>query len=66
MVWQQVSARQLKQGLGDWQTNRTKLPNGIKSLADYATQKGLKFGLWIEPEMVNPRSELASSIPTGL
>lgn len=52
-----------KQGLGDWQTNRTKLPNGIKSLADYATQKGLKFGLWIEPEMVNPRSELAEQHP---
>ena len=50
-------------GLGDWQVNKTKLPNGISYLADYAVSKGLKFGIWIEPEMVNPQSELAEKHP---
>ena len=36
----------------------TKLPNGIGKLVKEATDKGIKFGLWIEPEMVNPKSEL--------
>ncbi|MFV0468601.1 MAG: alpha-galactosidase [Dysgonomonas sp.] len=50
-------------GLGDWQVNKTKLPRGINYLADYAVSKGLKFGIWIEPEMVNPDSELAKAHP---
>ncbi|MDR2674997.1 MAG: alpha-galactosidase [Opitutaceae bacterium] len=50
-------------GLGDWQVNRQKLPRGIGHLADYAVSKGLRFGIWIEPEMVNPRSELAENHP---
>jgi len=50
-------------GLGDWQTNTKKLPRGLPYLAEYARKKGLKFGLWIEPEMVNPESELAKKHP---
>ncbi|WP_372775358.1 alpha-galactosidase [Mangrovibacterium sp.] len=50
-------------GLGDWQTNKNKLPRGLDYLIDYAHSKGLKFGLWIEPEMVNPESELAENHP---
>ncbi len=50
-------------GLGDWQTNIKKLPHGINYLADYAKSKGLKFGLWIEPEMINPKSNLAEKHP---
>ncbi|WP_319591775.1 alpha-galactosidase [uncultured Draconibacterium sp.] len=50
-------------GLGDWQTNTKKLPQGLDYLIDYAHSKGLKFGLWIEPEMVNPESELAENHP---
>lgn len=46
------------QGLGDWQETRDKLPHGIGRLTEAAKQKGIKFGLWIEPEMVNPKSEL--------
>lgn len=46
------------QGLGDWQETKTKLPNSIKKLTDAAAEKGIKFGIWIEPEMVNPKSEL--------
>jgi alpha-galactosidase len=47
-----------RQGLGDWQETADKLPDGIGRLTKAAGEKGLKFGLWIEPEMVNPRSEL--------
>ena len=50
-------------GLGDWQVNRRKLPAGIDDIASYAHRKGLKFGIWIEPEMVNPKSELAEKHP---
>jgi len=46
------------QGLGDWEVTKDKLPNGIGKLVEEATRKGIKFGLWIEPEMVNPKSEL--------
>jgi len=52
-----------RQGLGDWQVTKEKLPNGIAYLADYAVKKGIKFGIWIEPEMVNPKSELAEKHP---
>lgn len=45
-------------GLGDWQANRKKLPGGIGYLVKKAEKEGLKFGIWIEPEMVNPKSEL--------
>lgn len=50
-------------GLGDWQPNKKKLPHGIGYLADYAHKKGLKFGIWVELEMVNPKSELAERHP---
>ena len=49
--------------LGDWQVNVSKLPEGIDYIAQYAHSKGLKFGIWIEPEMVNPKSELAEAHP---
>ncbi|WP_319501311.1 alpha-galactosidase [uncultured Draconibacterium sp.] len=50
-------------GLGDWQTNLKKLPRGLDYLVDYANSKGVGFGLWIEPEMVNPESVLAKKHP---
>lgn len=46
------------QGLGDWSETKDKLPNGVGRLVEEARKKGIKFGLWIEPEMVNPKSEL--------
>ncbi|MDE6147998.1 MAG: alpha-galactosidase [Bacteroidales bacterium] len=52
-----------KHGLGDWETNVAKLPEGIGYLVDYAHERGVKFGIWIEPEMVNPESELARKHP---
>ena len=45
-------------GLGDWDVDRAKLPNGLAPLADAAAARGLRFGIWVEPEMVNPLSEL--------
>lgn len=47
-----------RQGLGDWEETADKLPNGIGRLVEESQKKGIKFGLWIEPEMVNPKSEL--------
>lgn len=45
-------------GLGDWFVNYDKLPSGIDGLAKKINDIGLKFGLWFEPEMVNPNSDL--------
>jgi len=44
--------------LGDWQVNREKLPSGLSDLGKKIERRGLKFGLWLEPEMVSPDSEL--------
>lgn len=52
-----------KAGLGDWQENKNKLPNGIGHLVKEADKKGIKFGIWLEPEMVNPKSELYQKHP---
>jgi alpha-galactosidase len=52
-----------KSGLGDWQATKTKLPNGIGFLMQEAEKTGIKFGIWIEPEMVNPKSELYEKHP---
>ncbi len=50
-------------GLGDWYENRAKLPSGISGLAKRINDIGMKFGLWIEPEMVNPDSDLYRAHP---
>lgn len=50
-------------GLGDWQATRSKLPGGIPALVRAAQKAGVKFGIWIEPEMVNPKSELYEKHP---
>lgn len=52
-----------KTGLGDWEPNHSKLPDGIKGLTNAADEAGVKFGIWIEPEMVNPKSELFEKHP---
>lgn len=49
--------------LGDWFENREKLPQGIAGLAEKIQQKGLKFGLWFEPEMISENSRLFESHP---
>ncbi|RPJ57741.1 MAG: alpha-galactosidase [Acidobacteria bacterium] len=50
-------------GLGDWQVNEKKLPHGLSHLAAEAQKRGVNFGIWIEPEMVNPASELYEKHP---
>jgi len=50
-------------GLGDWQETTTKLPHGLGYLVEQAEAKGVKFGIWLEPEMVNPKSELYEKHP---
>jgi alpha-galactosidase len=52
-----------RSGLGDWQENVKKLPQGIGYLVREAEKEGVKFGIWIEPEMVNPKSELYENHP---
>lgn len=44
--------------LGDWTTDAAKYPNGLGPLAAHVTGLGMEFGLWVEPEMVNPDSNL--------
>ena len=50
-------------GLGDWEVTHNKLPGGIPALVKAAQDAGVKFGIWIEPEMVNPKSELFEKHP---
>ena len=50
-------------GLGDWQVNRAKLPHGLEGLIRQAEKLGMRFGIWVEPEMVNPCSELYQKHP---
>ncbi len=50
-------------GLGDWQVNTNKLPHGLSFLAREAKQRGVNFGIWLEPEMVNPQSDLFEQHP---
>lgn len=50
-------------GLGDWEENRKKLPDGLGYLIKEAQNTGIKFGIWLEPEMVNPKSELYEKHP---
>lgn len=52
-----------KTSLGDWTVYEEKLPNGLKSLAEKIRAKGLKFGLWFEPEMVSEESKLFRDHP---
>ncbi|MCD7975983.1 MAG: alpha-galactosidase [Tannerellaceae bacterium] len=50
-------------GLGDWEVMRSKLPDGVPGLVKSAKEAGVKFGIWIEPEMISPKSELFEKHP---
>ncbi|MEU0410668.1 alpha-galactosidase [Streptomyces griseorubiginosus] len=50
-------------GLGDWAPNPDRFPAGLKPLGDYVHALGMQFGIWVEPEMVNPDSELYRAHP---
>ncbi|MFP4661186.1 MAG: alpha-galactosidase [Halanaerobiales bacterium] len=49
--------------LGDWVVNKEKLPGGLEYLAEEINKLGMKFGLWFEPEMISPDSELYQKHP---
>ena len=49
--------------LGDWTPDERKLPGGLKPLTDHITGKGMQFGLWFEPEMISPDSDLFRANP---
>ncbi|TMU90096.1 alpha-galactosidase [Streptomyces sp. DASNCL29] len=50
-------------GLGDWTPNPDRFPHGLKPLADEVHALGMRFGIWVEPEMVNPDSDLYRAHP---
>lgn len=52
-----------KAGLGDWTVDQNKFPNGLKPMIEKINAMGLDFGIWIEPEMVNPSSDLYRAHP---
>jgi alpha-galactosidase len=52
-----------KAGLGDWRVDTAVHPDGLQPLIDYVTGLGMEFGLWVEPEMVNPDSDLFRAHP---
>ena len=49
--------------LGDWYPDETKYPDGLGPIADYVHDKGMQFGLWVEPEMVSSNSALFRKHP---
>ena len=49
--------------LGDWSVNEKKMPGGIKRISDHLAAKGVKLGIWFEPEMISPDSELYKKHP---
>lgn len=57
------SRRDDSRGLGDWTVATGIFPHGLKPLADHAHVRGMQFGLWFEPEMVNPDSDLYRAHP---
>ncbi|MDB5078220.1 MAG: alpha-galactosidase [Chloroflexi bacterium] len=50
-------------GLGDWTVSPSKLPEGLGPLINYVHSLGMQFGLWVEPEMINPDSDLYREHP---
>jgi alpha-galactosidase len=52
-----------KAGLGDWVVSRDVYPQGLKPLVDHVTGLGMEMGIWFEPEMVNPDSDLFRAHP---
>ena len=52
-----------KSSLGDWQINTEKYPNGLGELVDHIKGLGMEFGIWFEPEMINPDSDAYRNNP---
>ena len=52
-----------RSSLGDWMVNREKFPNGLTRLLDCARENGIRLGIWFEPEMISPDSDLMRTHP---
>ncbi len=52
-----------RRALGDWWVDTGIYPDGLRPLADHVRRRGMEFGLWVEPEMVNPHSDLFRAYP---
>ena len=50
-------------GLGDWQFNKDRFPQGLDNIMKASKKLGIEFGIWFEPEMVNPKSKLFQTKP---
>ncbi len=57
------SRRDDRRGLGDWVVSPEVYPDGLTPLIEYVTGLGMEFGIWVEPEMVNPDSDLFRAHP---
>jgi alpha-galactosidase len=57
------SRRDSTSGLGDWTVSKDVYPDGLKPLIDHVTGLGMEMGIWFEPEMVNPDSDLYRAHP---
>ena len=57
------SRRHDRAGLGDWTVSDAVYPDGLKPLVDHVTGLGMEMGIWFEPEMVNPDSDLYRAHP---
>jgi len=62
LVWEQIPARERSAGLGDWQPIAATAGRS-RAAGGRGVKRGLRFGIWIEPEMVNPKSELFERHP---
>ncbi|WP_230353253.1 alpha-galactosidase [Lelliottia sp. WAP21] len=49
--------------LGDWYLDEKKYPNGLTPVIDHVKQRGMEFGIWVEPEMISPDSDLCRAHP---
>ena len=58
-----LGRRHDRAGLGDWTVDPEIYPNGLAPLIDHVERLGMEFGLWVEPEMVNPNSDLFRKSP---
>ncbi len=57
------SRRDDRSGLGDWTVSPEVYPNGLAPIIDHVRSLGMEFGIWVEPEMVNPESDLFRAHP---
>ncbi len=58
-----VDSQNYRDGLGDWNINKTRFPHGLEVIANKVHESGMKFGIWLEPEVVSPNSNCYKEHP---